>query len=97
MDDLSTHQHGFTCLSLSLSLSLFSFSVKKWKKKTRHDAQDQQDVEQEQDAHVAAKATRDAVFLSHFEVTVLPRAMLAAAVLSLACAAAMSWGVKRST
>ena len=47
-------------------------------------------------AHVAAKATRDALFLSHFDVTVLPRAMLAAAVVSLACAAGMSRLLQRS-
>jgi hypothetical protein len=41
-------------------------------------------------AHVASKATRDALFLSLFPVTELPRAMIAAAVVSLLSAAAMS-------
>jgi hypothetical protein len=41
-------------------------------------------------AHVASKATRDALFLSLFPVTELPRAMIAAALVSLLSAAAMS-------
>src|SRR5262245_19961283 len=41
-------------------------------------------------AHVASKATRDALFLSQFPVTELPRAMIAAALVSLLSAVAMS-------
>src|SRR5262245_21409849 len=41
-------------------------------------------------AHVAAKATRDALFLSHFPATDLPQAMVAAALVSLLAAVAMS-------
>src|SRR5262245_20405637 len=41
-------------------------------------------------AHVASKATRDALFLSQFPVTDLPRAMIAAALVSLLSAVAMS-------
>jgi hypothetical protein len=39
---------------------------------------------------VAGKATRDALFLSHFEVTELPKAVIAAAVLSMAGVLLMS-------
>jgi hypothetical protein len=41
-------------------------------------------------AHVASKATRDALFLSLFPVTDLPRAMIAAALVSLLSAVVMS-------
>ena len=41
-------------------------------------------------AHVGAKATRDALFLSHFEATALPRAMMAAAVVSLGFSLALA-------
>jgi hypothetical protein len=41
-------------------------------------------------AHVATKAARDALFLSNFPVTLLPRAMMAAALASLLGAALMS-------
>ena len=39
---------------------------------------------------VAGKATRDALFLSHFDVTELPKAVIAAAVLSMVAVLAMS-------
>src|SRR5262245_22542193 len=41
-------------------------------------------------AHVTAKATRDALFLSMFPATALPQAMVAAALVSLLAAVAMS-------
>jgi len=41
-------------------------------------------------AHVAAKATRDALFLSNFPATDLPQAMIAGALVSLLAAVAMS-------
>jgi hypothetical protein len=41
-------------------------------------------------AHVGAKATRDALFLTHFEATALPRAMMAAAIVSLAFSLALA-------
>ena len=41
-------------------------------------------------AHVAAKATRDTLFLSSFPATSLPPAMIAAALVSLVCAFVMS-------
>ena len=46
---------------------------------------------------VAGKATRDALFLSHFDVTELPKAVIAAAILSMLAVLAMSsllarWG-----
>ena len=39
---------------------------------------------------VAGKATRDALFLSHFDVTELPKAVIAAAILSMLAVLAMS-------
>ena len=41
-------------------------------------------------AHVGAKATRDALFLSHFEPAALPRAMMAAAIVSLVFSLALA-------
>ena len=46
-------------------------------------------------AHVAAKATRDAIFLSHFPVTSLPRIVIASAVVSLGTAALTSRLLRR--
>jgi AAA family ATP:ADP antiporter len=46
-------------------------------------------------AHVAAKATRDALFLSHFPVTDLPRVVIAAALASLLVAPIMSRQLRR--
>ncbi|HEX4335814.1 MAG TPA: hypothetical protein VH062_07860 [Polyangiaceae bacterium] len=46
--------------------------------------------------HVAGRATRDALFLSHFGLGLLPDAMIGAAVLSLIAVLAISWTLARS-
>jgi hypothetical protein len=48
-------------------------------------------------AHIGAKATRDALFLSHFPATALPRAMMAAAVVSLIFSLALARLLSRSS
>ena len=45
--------------------------------------------------HVAARAARDALFLSHFSVAVLPRMMLAAAVVGLPAVLVTARGLAR--